>query len=364
MKKILIIAAALAIGAATQSCCKKAESPFKEKMDEVMGTSLSLRNDTTGIWETAGWWNSANVLTAVVRYAEVTGDPKAMEVINDVFEKSKRYKVVTPEDSVWYCENYINDYYDDEAWWALGWLDAYKLTGDKKYVQMAATIFEDIAASWDTDCDGGVHWKKPYIGKNSIAEHLFGLTAARLYNATGDQQYLDWLTKTVDWYLSKGYINAEFYVEDGLDADCTPNKGHYYTYNQGVPIAMLAEMYLITKDKKYLDLAENIANTTMTGVLVDANGILRERREPESLGGDGIQFKGIFMRHLGFLYEVTKNEKYKDFIIKNANSIIANNYDPATKSFGSFWCGPFDTPHTGGNSSALECVIEAYNLTK
>ena len=45
-------------------------------MRESVQTSLSWRNDTTGIWETAGWWNSANVLTATIRYGACNTAPQ------------------------------------------------------------------------------------------------------------------------------------------------------------------------------------------------------------------------------------------------------------------------------------------------
>ena len=73
------------------SCSKL--SPFEGKMRECVQTSLSWRNDTTGIWETAGWWNSANVLTATIRYGAVTKDPAIPSVIEDVFEKARHYQV-------------------------------------------------------------------------------------------------------------------------------------------------------------------------------------------------------------------------------------------------------------------------------
>ena len=62
-------------------------------------------------------------------------------------------------------------------------------------------------------------------------------------------------------------------------------------------------MYKITSDVSYLSNAEAIANAA-TGTLVN-NGILKESCEPSSCGGDGPQFKGIFMRNLGYLYSTS-----------------------------------------------------------
>ena len=53
---------------------------------------------------------------------------------------------------------------------------------------------------------------------------------------------------------------------------------------------------------------------------IHKNGILKDPKEP-NLNGDASQFKGIFMRHLGFLYSVSPREEYKTFILKNANAI-------------------------------------------
>jgi len=165
--------------------------------------------------------------------------------------------------------------------------------------------------------------------------------------------------------MRTGMINTDIYqIEDGTKDDCTPNRNAHYTYNQGVAIAVLAEMYLQTNDKSYLELAEKIADATITTQLVTDEGILREMKPEIDDSNDGVQFKGIFIRHLAFLYEVTKNPAYKDFILKNAESIITKNYDPTSKSFGCYWYGPFHKESSAANACALECVIEAYNLTK
>lgn len=347
------------------ACAKP--SPFEGRMRESLQTTLSSRDDTTGIWETAGWWNSANVLTATIRYGAVSGDKDVLPVIEDVYQKAHRYKVGTDSiGNIRYCENFINDYYDDEGWWALAWIEAYKLTNERKYLDMARVIFDDMTTGWSDQCGGGIFWKKnPLHYKNSIANNLFSLTAIRLYKTTQDSTYLDWFQKNVDWYMRSGMINTEInQIEDGTDENCEPNRGAHYTYNQGAAIAVLTEMYQQTNDKTYLELAERIAQATIGQRLVTDKGILREMRPEIEDSNDGVQFKGIFIRHLAFLYEVTRNPAYKDFILKNAESILANDYDPASQSFGCYWYGPFHKESAAANACALECVIEAYALTK
>lgn len=345
------------------SCSKP--SSFKEKMDESVQTSLEWRTDSTGIWETAGWWNSANVLTATIRYAAVTGDQRIPPIIDDVFEKAKHYRIAP--DSLGnerFADNFINDYYDDEGWWALAWIEAYKLTGEKKYLEMSKVIFADMTTGWSDKCGGGIYWKKnPFHYKNAIANDLFSLTAIRLYQATNEQQYADWFKKNVEWFMQSGMINTNLYqIEDGTDNNCQPNRNAHYTYNQGVAIAVLAEMYQLSGDSSYLDLANQIAKATITKTLVTKEGILREMRPEIPRGNDGVQFKGIFIRHLAFLYSITKEPLYKEFILKNAHSILANNFDTSTKSFGCFWQGPLEKIGPAANASALECIIEAYQL--
>ena len=370
MKKLFtlsLVAVAMALG----SCCgqKKAVSPFEKKSADCMATLLAWRDFKTGIWESAGWWNSANILTCVIRYSEITGSDEFYPVIDDLFERARHYYVAEePPRESWYADNFIGTYYDDEGWWALAWVDAYNLTGKQAYLETAEIIFADLTTSWDEVCDGGIYWKKgeQKVYKNSISTTLFTLSAARLYKATGDESYREWFEKGVQWIADKKLIDEKtFYVEDGLNSDCLSDEaGYYFTYNQGIPIGYLVEMYELTKEDRFLEQAENIADATIEGIFVTEDGILRERNPDIERSGDGVQFKGAFIRNFARLYEVTRNPKYKDFIIRNAESIIANNYDPASRSFGFLWYGPFEGPNTAANSSALECVIEAYALTK
>jgi predicted alpha-1,6-mannanase (GH76 family) len=336
-------------------------------MENSMQTSIRWRDNTTGIWETAGWWNSANLLTTVIRYSEVKKSDDLYPLIDDIYTKAKHYQTgIDSTGTPTYCNNFINDYYDDEAWWALAWIEAHKITKQKKYLDMAKTIFDDLTTGWDETCNGGIYWKKnPLHYKNSIANNLFSLTAIRLYKATKENKYAEWFEKNVNWYLQTGMINTTTYqVEDGTNENCEPNRNQHYTYNQGVAIAVLTEAYLHNNEKQYLELAGKIAQSTITSQLVTQEGILREMRPEIDKSNDGVQFKGIFIRHISLLYHITKDPVYKNFIIKNAESITTTNYDKTSKSFSYHWHGPYIEPNAAANSSALECIIEAYDLTK
>src|ERR1700735_5074870 len=77
------------------------------------------------LWNAGGWWNSANSLTAIVDYSRVTHSSRYLRVI------SHTYAVYAP------IQFLKNKYYDDEGWWALAWIDAYDLTGNRNYLQTA-----------------------------------------------------------------------------------------------------------------------------------------------------------------------------------------------------------------------------------
>jgi hypothetical protein len=38
-------------------------------------------------------------------------------------------------------KHFLNEYYDDEGWWAVGWAGAYELTHEARYLAMAESIF-------------------------------------------------------------------------------------------------------------------------------------------------------------------------------------------------------------------------------
>lgn len=299
-----------------------------------------------GLWDTTGWWNAANCLEAIASVIELTDGQQYLGVLEKTFARNRR-------------DDFLNEFYDDEGWWALAWIRAFDLTGETKYLAMAKTIFADMKGGWDDHCGGGIWWKKDRRYKNAIANELFLLTAIRLHQRTpgdaGVGSYLDWAQRTWGWFKQSGMINQDQLVNDGLNERCENNRHPAWTYNQGVILGGLVELYRSTGDTNLLQQARALADAS-TRALVNSLGILREPNEPRGLrGADGPQFKGIYIRHLAELADLTRDAGYREFLERNARSVWSKNRD-ATNRFGGRWSGPVDAVDAARHSSAMRVI--------
>jgi|GEM_PF-260914 len=333
----------------------KATGNYRAEADATISVLQNWYNSSNGQWNTTGWWNSANILEGVIDYSGQTNTTTYRGDISNTYDRNS-------------SGNFLNYYYDDEGWWALAWIKAYDLTNDSRYLNMAKTIFNDLKNGWDTSyCGGGIFWSKAAGGgyiwgtKNAIANELFLAIAARLHNRTpgdgGSGSYLDWAQREWNWFNNSGMINGSNLVNDGLDGSCNNNGKPTYTYNQGVIVGGLVDLYKATNDSTQLNKAKAIANATMTTSSLSPGGILKEPCEPDC-GADGATFKGVFMRNLYYLYQNTNTQSYKDYIMAQADSIW-NNARNGSNQFGIGWAGPFDSADAARQGSALDAFNAA-----
>ncbi len=152
-------------------------STYALKTEAAVDALQKWYNTTSGLWDTTGWWNSANALTMLVDVVAV--DPSmeklAKGVFKNTFTQAQEYnlqqlKIIThsyvdtfdkdhiPEGykapSIINTRGFVNDYYDDEAWWALAWLKVYDHTHEPHYLMMAEDIFADLLTGWNATCGG------------------------------------------------------------------------------------------------------------------------------------------------------------------------------------------------------------------
>ncbi|KAH0437345.1 glycosyl hydrolase [Colletotrichum camelliae] len=370
--------------------------PIAERADAASYTSNAvssinvLQNSwysiSTGLWDNA-WWNSANAFTTLADFADLNRDAANQlnigGILRNTFNQAQKTTAsvsksmnaaglvtssyaITKRDyptirgrqmSAQGFPNFINDFYDDEGWWALGLIRAYDITTDQDYLDMAKRIFADMEGGGNTNCNGGIYWSKDRKYVNAIANELYLAVAASLANRVpGNADYLNIAKSQWTWFKASGMINSAGTINDGLDGNCKNNGANVWSYNQGVVLGGLVELSRATGDKSVLTDATNIAKAAIKA-LADSNGILHDTCEP-NCGSDGNQFKGIFVRNLRYLQAVAPSDDFKTFLIKNADSNWSKNRDSAGK-LGVVWSGPAQGVSGPTHSSALDSIVAA-----
>ncbi|HEV2330052.1 MAG TPA: glycoside hydrolase family 76 protein [Verrucomicrobiae bacterium] len=319
--------------------------------DTAIGASTLQQwyDSTNGLWNSTGWWNAANCVEALENAAFVNNNSQYRNVISNIFAKNLG-------------GNFLDNYYDDDGWWANAWIRAYDETGNSSYLNMAQTIFNAMTNGWDNHCNGGLWWNTSQTNKGSIENCLFMLAAVRLHqripsDGTGPMSDFYWATNTWAWFQNSGLINDLNLVNDGLNmTNCENNGDPMWTYEQGLLVGGLTDLYKVTGSSAYLNEAEAFANGIIKW-LTDANGVLTEPPpcNPVCGGGDVPQFKGCCIRYIAYLYDETNASAYYSFLYTNAHSVWFRDRNSANQ-FGFVWDGPLDTTNAARQSSALMAV--------
>lgn len=341
---------------------------------------------SNGTWSTTGWWNSANCLQVLVDWASLSRrDADSIgisDIIANTFNNAQTQSVTARKTisgrghitSTYHFDahlakrgykEFLNDYYDDEGWWALALIRSWDVTKEQAYLEMAERIFKDMHNGTDNVCGGGIWWSKDRDYKNAIANELYLSVAASLANRIESKKdhYLQIAENTWAWFKKSGMINQDNLINDGLriqsDGSCVNNGMPTWSYNQGVILGGLVEMHRATGNKTLLDEAVKIAEAAIRK-LEDENGIIREvdRCEP-NCGKDGPQFKGIFVRNLKYLYAWVEKDVFRETVRRNADSIWSKNRNDRNQ-LGIAWGGPPEAgegPTAATHSCAMDVLV-------
>ncbi|GGM10608.1 glycoside hydrolase family 76 protein [Nakamurella endophytica] len=337
-----IVAAALGL----TGCGARAPSE-QPAVDALVG----FYDQRSGVWPTTGWWNSANALTALIDYMIESGDRRYSWVVENTFTRKRNAAL----------GNFVNEYTDDTGWWALAWIRAYDLTGDRRYL---GTARRDVDIMWqrrDDSCGDGLWWTTNRSYKNAISNELFVQAAAQLATRVGGDGpiYLQRAQQVWTWFDGSGLINDDGLVNDGLDpATCRNNGQTTWTYNQGVVLGGLVALAEATGDDAYLTRARQLADASTTSTVLNVDRILTEPCEDTGCDINGPSFKGIYIRNLVQLDRALDDHPYRTYILVQAATALENDRTPDNQ-YGLHWAGPVEHIDGATQQSAVDLLVAA-----
>ncbi len=187
-----------------------------------------LRAANKGVKQTHRWWNRSRHW-----YSSTLGGSQVVSLwgVVPLFEALNGLQIARPSPRhrhqlsrfAWGAQRYLNPnlqpvpgfgprpgqhnagkttWFDDNGWWGLAFLDAFRATGNGRWLADAEIAQNFISVSgWDTTPDrpGGIWWNTNH--SFYAGESLAGgtLLSARLYAITHDARYLDDALKYISW---------------------------------------------------------------------------------------------------------------------------------------------------------------------
>ncbi len=199
-------------------------------------------------------------------------------------------------------------YLDDNGWWGLAFLDAYRATGNKRWLKDAqkALVFMD-RYGWDKRA-GGMWWDVDQHKKTSEGLAAATLIAAKLYVLTHKPSYLALAKKYLAWANAKTRNPAQHNLYGRSDTD-----GTVMNYVEAMFVAAHVELCVGTKQKSYCAKAEQLANASLQEFPVDADWA------PET--------DSIYLRWMLDLYEQDHNPRWYALVYRNAQRAVASARD-------------------------------------
>lgn len=312
---------------------------FLTRADTLMAsiTSLYLDGMPRDIWSTNyphtdGYWDGAAVIwghgAAFSGYAAIKEAAEGFPAYKSKYESEYDNRLLTAIDQFRNTRNggaeayavYPGDgderYFDDNIWVGIDMVDLYMLTNDNKYLERAELVWNFLLTGMDDIMGGGVYWKEGLKSKHTCSTAPAAVLAAKLYQATQQNGYLDkakdlyaWckqLLQDPDDYLY--WDNARLSDEDDPNSEIIIAR-EKYSYNAGQPMQAAALLYKITQDAQYLSDAQNIAQAAYSKWFISFNSaILGESfqiLEPGHVWFQAIMFRGFIE-----LYKIDHNRDY------------------------------------------------------
>lgn len=278
-----------------------------EKVTYLATAEQPERNKFAYLWPTSG------VLSGVNTLLKVTNDKKyATFLTGSVIPGIEAYYDNTRSPSCY--QSYIaqaghsDRFYDDNVWLGIDFLEAYHLTGNRKYLDQSLATWKFIISGWNDEQEGGIFWcEQKKQSKNTCSNAPAAVLALQLFETTKDSIYFKWGEKLYNWTKTKLQDPEDYLYFDNISLTGKISKAKY-TYNSGQMLQAASLLYKLTGREVYLADAKNIAKSAIqyfTGDFVTPEG-----KHIKLFMKRGNWFNAILLRGYTELYALDKNDEY------------------------------------------------------
>lgn len=238
---------------------------------------------------------------------------------------------------LWGLKNTGNAYFDDAGWWGVAYLDAYRATGDKRWLWDAGRALAWINGfGWDPS-GGGTWWDSAHSKKTAEPLAAAAKIAATLYDVTRRQYYLKIAKRYIAWADAKTRVasRGNLYGRSATD-------GTVMDYVQGMMIDADLQLCSALKQRSWCTKAESLARASLQAFPVMADWA------PE--------YDIVYERALLDLYAVDHDPRW--YAVAYANGASAQTHARAADGTWSLkWDGGYQQP---GNIYTQSATLQLF----
>ena len=314
---------------------------------QALQTQWQVSTPAGETWAGINAWQRFVIVDALAQYTELSGDRSYTAQIE---------RAVVNHAGL--------DGNDDDLWAVIASLHIYRLHQSPTLLEFSRTKFSELTDKyWDETCGGGMWWDHQRTYKNAITNELLLYAATLLYRATDDPVYSAWAYKEWVWFRGSGMINNDGLVNDGLNSACKNNGSPTYTYNQGVILGGLVNLYTIEGDSSYIATATLIAQAAIRKLSVA--GILHE--PGPALTQDSETFKGSFVYYLGDLVSFAGDTKVREsltFFLRDNADCLRRHRRKSGNKLNAYWDGSPVLYGAAAQAAGLELLDATFRVTR
>ena len=271
-----------------------AETVFEDYYNEDTGIAPEKLPETDGV-DIASVWDYVTMMSLADRMIDVDGENARWTELRDSLYAFLPYYGQFRTDE-WTDVPYASRRgdrefwstatmtYDDQIWIIREFLNTYEKTENAEYLNMAKELTAFcIDDAWEEKL-GGFYWGTDHTTRNTCSNAPFVREFVRLYEITGEQDYLDWAVKVYEWTYETlrdpadntyyDHVGTSKDPDTGEAAGTDPPNRDKYSYNSGAMISAGVALYEATGEEKYFEQAKQTAAGTFAYFAVPYDDIV------------------------------------------------------------------------------------------